>query len=219
MTLRDCDPWFDAKRDPFSVLAFLSLACAPIPFLFYRYGHILRRKSKYIATNSLSQSHAAPPAKPEVDESPISPFDEKSRTRGSTPLRHDDTPIAQAQERERPLSPIPGSRSRLGYAEVPGRERGTSPIRSASLVPASRSDEGRGRISIPGSRSRLGYAQVDEVDPDEHEYRRQAGRDELEEGGVVGGGAAGYNDGVFRPLTDEEADLGMRRDLSARRRT
>lgn len=30
-----------------TVVAFLSLACAPMPFLFYRYGAFLRRHSKY----------------------------------------------------------------------------------------------------------------------------------------------------------------------------
>ena len=47
------------------VLAFLALACAPLPFLFYRYGPYLRRNSRYIPstlqTSNLSVNNKIDP--------------------------------------------------------------------------------------------------------------------------------------------------------------
>ncbi|KAL7422000.1 hypothetical protein Q5752_003772 [Cryptotrichosporon argae] len=44
-----------------TLLAFLSLACMPMPFLFWKYGAFLRRKSKYAPSAPLASAPAATP--------------------------------------------------------------------------------------------------------------------------------------------------------------
>ncbi|KAI5467634.1 major facilitator superfamily domain-containing protein [Mariannaea sp. PMI_226] len=54
-----------------SIPAFLALACVPFPFLFYKYGHVIREKCKFAAQSAafmknLQQSQAGPAPAPVV---------------------------------------------------------------------------------------------------------------------------------------------------------
>jgi hypothetical protein len=49
--------------------AFLAVACVPFPFLFYRYGHVVRRKCKYAAeADDFIRSLAQKARDPNVDD-------------------------------------------------------------------------------------------------------------------------------------------------------
>lgn len=50
-----------------SVPAFLAVACAPLPFLFYKYGAVIRKKCKYAAESTVFLENAGRPAT-SVDE-------------------------------------------------------------------------------------------------------------------------------------------------------
>ena len=45
--------WILAKE---AVIAFLALICTPLPFLFYKYGPYLRRKSNYAPSQPLEKT-------------------------------------------------------------------------------------------------------------------------------------------------------------------
>ncbi|WVQ79622.1 hypothetical protein IAT38_001722 [Cryptococcus sp. DSM 104549] len=82
-----------------TLVACLSLACAPMPFLFYKYGAFLRRKSRYAPSSPLT-------AKQEADETPEQREEEqhdelrKVRTRVSEALEPEWAPDAGLHAKE-----------------------------------------------------------------------------------------------------------------------
>lgn len=51
-----------------SVPAFLSLACLPLPFLFYKFGHFIRMKSKYASEAKRIMDSILNQQKPKAEE-------------------------------------------------------------------------------------------------------------------------------------------------------
>lgn len=71
-----------------SIPAFLALACVPFPFLFYKYGHIIRAKCTFAAQSAafmkkMQEAQQNPPVATEKD-------DEEGRGRDLTPQSSDD---------------------------------------------------------------------------------------------------------------------------------
>lgn len=70
------------------LLAFLALACAPMPFLFYKYGPALRAKSRFAPTAPTAPS-AAPPAEEEKKITVVeAPADDNENALENTHSRH-----------------------------------------------------------------------------------------------------------------------------------
>jgi hypothetical protein len=70
------------------LVAFLSLLCAPMPFLFYKYGPTIRAKSRFAPT-APSASPATPPTEEEKKVAVVEvPADESQNALENTHSRH-----------------------------------------------------------------------------------------------------------------------------------
>lgn len=80
-----------------SIPAFLALVCVPLPFLFYRFGYVIRMHSKYAAeaariTNQMLNQHQEP-----MKASSVTAQDDRKLSGTDTPTEKD--PESQIPQR------------------------------------------------------------------------------------------------------------------------